>query len=218
MTPTSDGPSGGNGPHPHGIAGAIDGGLQPCWQCGQDVGARALFCHGCGAVLPPRPLDPFTRLGVEPRFDLDLAVLGRQLAGFTRALDPARFAARSPRQQANARAQAEAMAQAHAVLHDPLPRARTLLRREGVELPSPDPARDPDTASLAASLASGDVAVLDQVAADAGRLTEEGIRALADAFRRGLTGDAARLLARLEALDTIAAAARDRRSGIAPPP
>ncbi|MCW2247018.1 molecular chaperone HscB [Azospirillum fermentarium] len=218
MTPTSDGPSGGNGPHPHGIAGAIDGGLQPCWQCGQDVGARALFCHGCGAVLPPRALDPFTRLGVEQHFDLDLAVLGRQLAGFTRALDPARFAARGPRQQANARAQAEAMAQAHATLHDPLQRARTLLRRAGVDLLPADPARDPDTASLAASLASGGAAAVDQVAAEAARLTEEGIRALADAFRHGRTGAAARLLARLEALEAVTAAALARRSGSAPPP
>lgn len=219
MSPSNGGSSGGNGPHPPGtpIAGTIDGGLQPCWQCGRDVGPRALFCHGCGAVLPPRPLDHFARLGLEPRFDLDLAVLERQFAGFSRVLDPARFATRSARQQANARAQAAALAQAHAVLHDPLQRAGYLLRRQGAETLAPDPDRDPDTALLTASLArAGDAAAVDQVATDAARLTEEGIRTLADAFRRGMTGDAARLLARLEALEAIAAAARERRAGIAP--
>lgn len=209
----------GTGPHPSGIAGTIDGGLQPCWLCGQSVGPRALFCHGCGAVLPPRPLDHFARLGVEPRFDLDLTVLGRQLAGFTRALDPARFAARGARQQANARAQADALTQAYAVLHDPLQRAHYLLLRLGADSLPPDPDRDPDTAALTAALARAtDAAAVDQVATDTTRLTEEGIRALASAFRRGMAGDAARLLARLEALEAIAAAARDRRADIPLPP
>ena len=53
-----------------------------CWLCSQPVSQRALFCHHCGTVQPPRVLDPFTRLGLPVRFDVDSAVLERQFTGF----------------------------------------------------------------------------------------------------------------------------------------
>ncbi len=108
----------------------------PCGQCGGVVGPRALFCHACGAVLPPAPLDPFTRLGLERRLDLDPAQIARQYSGFARAFAGDRFANRDEAQRANASAQAAALADALATLTDPTRRANALRALEGG---SPDP-------------------------------------------------------------------------------
>lgn len=200
----------GNGPR---IAGTIPGDLEPCWLCGRSVSARALFCHGCGAVLPPRELDHFARLNLECRFDIDLEQLARQHSGLTRALDPERFVARGARQQGNARAQAEAMSAAYEVLRDPVRRARYLLEMLGIKRVAASPADDPDAMDLRGDLAAApDAAAVDRVALDVVHRIEACIRDLSIAFRTGLTGNAARVLARLEDLDAIAEAARERRA------
>ena len=200
----------GNGPR---IAGTITGAMQPSWLCSRSVSARALFCHGCGAVLPPRELDHFARLNLECRFNIDLEQLGRQHAGLTRALDPDRFVARGARQQAHARAQAEAMTAAYEVLRDPVRRARYLLEMLGIERVAASPADDPAAMDLRGDLAAApDAAAVDRVALDVVHRIEACIRDLSIAFRTGLTGNAARVLARLEDLEAIAEAARERRA------
>ncbi|MGQ9367734.1 molecular chaperone DnaJ [Azospirillum sp. ST 5-10] len=205
------------------IAGTIDGDLHPCWLCGRSVAARALFCHGCGAVQPPAALDHFTRLGLERRFDIDLEQLARQHAGLSRALTPERFVARGVRQQSNAAAQAEALAEAHAVLRDPVRRARYLLELLGGDRIENDPGTAPEESELRARLdaAAADpdagAAAMDRVAHEVAQRIEGCIRELAHAFRTGLTGAAARVLARLEALEAVAADARARRARRAPP-
>jgi molecular chaperone HscB len=108
----------------------------PCGQCGGVVGPRALFCHACGAVLPPAALDPFTRLGLERRLDLDPAQIARQYSGFARAFAGDRFADRDAAQRANASAQAAALADALATLTDPIRRAHALRALQGG---SPEP-------------------------------------------------------------------------------
>lgn len=221
--PTGSGPLGIAG----GIAGAIDGGLEPCWQCGRSVAARAFFCHSCGAVQPPRPLDPFTRLGLEARFDIDLETLARQHAGFSRSLDPNRFTARGARQQANARAQSDALTDAYETLRDPVRRARCLLALTGATPPpgletaddaaAEDTAEDEEVAALARQLdAAQDVAAVDRLAGAVGQRIESCIKYLAIAFRNGQTDNALRILARLERLEALCADARGRRAGLAP--
>ncbi|WP_247872598.1 molecular chaperone DnaJ [Azospirillum sp. TSO35-2] len=186
---------------------------------------RALFCHACGAVQPPRPLDPFTRLGMERRFDIDLDLLARQHAGFTRALDPERFAARGPRQQANARAQSEALREAHDTLRNPVRRAHALLAllggrpADGGDTTEPG---DDEIADLAATLAkAADTAELDRIGLDLGQRIEACIKYLAPAFRKAQTADgtdgAARILTRLERLEVLAAEASARRAVHTPP-
>ena len=202
---------------PKGIAGSINGDLEPCWLCGRSVAARALFCHSCGAVQAPRPLDHFTRLGLERRFDIELEALNRQHAGFSRALDPERFAARGTRQQANARAQVDALADAYETLRDPVRRARYLLDLEGAPQPPQEAEDDEEVAALSGQLAAAhDVAAIDRLAADVGQRIESCIKYLAIAFRNGQTDNAARILARLEQLESLCAAARARRAGLAP--
>lgn len=201
-----------------GIAGAIDGGMEACRSCGRPVAPRALFCHSCGAAQPPRPLDPFTRLGLERRFDLDSEALARQYAGFSRALDPQRFAARGARQQENARAQAAALAAAHEVLRDPVSRAYALLDLDGVAPPT-DTEDDEEVAELETDVAAApDAPAIDRLASRIGQRIESCIKYLAIAFRNGQTDKAALLLARLERLEALRAEARARRPGAPPVP
>lgn len=200
-----------------GIAGAIDWDLEPCWLCGGSVAPRAMFCHSCGAVQAPRPLDHFARLGLERRFDIELEALARQHAGFSRAMDPERFAARGARQQANARAQADALAEAHETLRDPVRRARYLLELLNVPAASMSAEEDEEVAALAQRLdAAPDVTAVDWLAHDLGQRVESCIKYLAIAFRNGQTDNAARILARLERLEALTAESRTRRAGLAP--
>lgn len=230
MTSSKSGPpkSGPPGNSSGGISGAIAGDLEPCGTCGRSVAPRALFCHACGAVQPPRPLDPFTRLGLERRFDIDLEQLSKQHAGFTRAMDPERFAARGPRQQANAKAQVEALRDAYEVLRDPIRRAHALLELIGSTPADGEEDGDEEIADLAARLArADDVLELDRIGLDLNQRVEACIKYLAPAFRKAQTAStpdsppatdgAARILARLERLEALAAEVRDRRAARTPP-
>lgn len=209
MTPT-DGEHRGSG-----IAGTIDGDMTPCWLCGKNLGRRALFCHACGAVQPPRELDHFARLGLERRFDIELEHLDRQRHGLSKALDPDRFLARGPRQQDYARRQSDALDAAHAVLREPLNRARYLLELEKVPL-AVFAAPDEELAPLRAELAAAtECPALDRLGTDVSRRIAEGITGLAAAFRHDRFEDAARLVIRLEGLEAIATETRARRP--APP-
>ncbi|MFP5517389.1 MAG: molecular chaperone DnaJ [Alphaproteobacteria bacterium] len=231
MTRSKSGPPGNNS---GGISGAIAGDLEPCGACGRSVAPRALFCHACGAAQPPRPLDPFTRLGLERRFDIDLEQLSKQHAGFTRAMDPERFAARGPRQQANANAQVDALREAYEVLRDPIRRAHALLSLlGGTPAPSEEDENgagngDEEIADLAARLTRADDALeLDRIGLDLSQRIEACIKYLAPAFRKAQTASgpdsppatdgAARILARLERLEALAADVRDRRAARTPP-
>ena len=200
-----------------GIAGTIDGDMQPCWLCGRSVSARALFCHACGAVQAPRDLDCFTRLGMERRFDIDLEMLGRQHAGFTRALDPNRFAARGARQQAHARAQVEALAEAFDTLRDPVRRARYLLGLMGLSPLGQASEPEEEIADLRKTLLeANEVLAVDRLAHAVGQRIEACIKYLAIAFRNGQAESAALILARLEQLEALSAQARDRRISFSP--
>jgi molecular chaperone HscB len=76
--------------------------------------------------------DPFTLLGVEPRYDLDLVSLGRQHRELSRALHPDRYAARSPAERRVALGRAIEVNQAWRALRDPVARAEALLETLGI--------------------------------------------------------------------------------------
>ena len=109
-----------------------DDGIVGCWSCHGPVAGRALFCHTCGAVQPPRQLDHFARLGLERRFDLDAAELDRRYFGFQRNLHPDRFARRTARERAIAESQSASLNQAYETLKEPLSRAAYLLELAGI--------------------------------------------------------------------------------------
>ncbi len=210
------------------------GDLEPCALCGGPVAARALFCHACGAIQPPRPLDPFARLGLERRFDLDPERLAKQHAGFARVLSPDRFAARSPAEQDSAKAHVRALDAALDTLRDPIRRAHALLALVSpgplaVRI-DPDPS-DPDLSDsgddsreLAVSLAvavatsaGGDRSAVDRIARDLDRRIEACLTYLAPAFRKAQedpakAGAVLRILVRLERLTRMATEAAAHRS------
>lgn len=211
-------PSDGDGvPQPPRFAGMIDGDLQPCWLCGKNMDRRALFCHVCGAIQPPRDLDHFTRLSLERRFDIDLERLSRQRAGLTKALDPGRFAARGVRQQAFSRQQADAIDLAFEVLREPVRRARYLLELEGTPFAVLAACGDEAGLLRADFDAAENGADLDRLGTHVAQRITECVTEMSVAFRTGRHEEAAQILTRLEALEAIAAEVRDRRADQPPP-
>ncbi|MFV3129579.1 hypothetical protein [Niveispirillum sp. KHB5.9] len=175
----------------------------PCWHCAGAVSPRALFCHGCGSIQPPGDVDPFTRLGLGASFELDLAAIDRQLAGFARILAPARFQAKGERAVELAQAHRTAQEKAAATLRDPAARARALL-----ELAEAAPARPTNGGQWEIAIAAAPVTtharavkgVKDEMAAE--------LRLLLDAFRLGDLTLAATRLSRVEAMAVAVEAAR----------
>jgi molecular chaperone HscB len=76
--------------------------------------------------------DPFTLLGVEPRYDLDLRALERQHRELSRVLHPDRYVARTPAERRAALGRAIQVNQAWRALRDPVARAEALLETLGV--------------------------------------------------------------------------------------
>jgi len=175
-----------------------------CWHCAGAIAARALFCHACGSLQPPGDVDPFTRLGLAATFELDMAAIGRQLAGFTRILDPARFAGRGDRMQALAADHRAALADAAATLRDPAARARALL--ELADIAPPRPANG-GRWELTLATAS-DATARQRMVANVKDEMQGELRFLLDAFRLGDLSLAATRLSRIEAMTCALEAAR----------
>ena len=73
--------------------------------------------------------DPFTTLGLEPRFNLDPAELERRVLELSSRWHPDRFT--DPLEQADAAERIAAVNHAHRTLRDPATRAAALLDRQG---------------------------------------------------------------------------------------
>lgn len=78
--------------------------------------------------------DPFALLGLEPRFDLDLAAAELRHRELSRALHPDRHTGVSAMQRREALSKAIEVNDAFRVLKDPVRRAEVLLQRSGVRL------------------------------------------------------------------------------------
>ena len=148
--------------------------LVPCWSCKGPVSARALFCSVCGAVQPPGAIDHYSRLGVQPTFDVDYDLLEKQYFGFQRRLHPDRFAAKSSRERALSQSQATALNEAYETLKDPLKRAAYLLEIRGrkVDLTACGTISDPELLmeqmeKREAIAEAGDVATITRLSAAA---------------------------------------------------
>jgi molecular chaperone HscB len=103
-------------------------------------------CAHCGALLPPDPgADFFGVLGVERRYDLDLASVEQRYRELTRKLHPDRFARADPRARRASLARSVQLNEAWRALKDPVRRAEYLL---GL-LRAPDQEAEKETASPA---------------------------------------------------------------------
>jgi molecular chaperone HscB len=89
--------------------------------------------------------DPFETLGVEPRFDLDLAALEQRHRDLSRALHPDRYTGAPAAERRLALGRAIDVNEAFRALKDPIRRAEALLHRAGVpvgEVSEPRPPPD----------------------------------------------------------------------------
>jgi molecular chaperone HscB len=86
-------------------------------------------CAHCGALQPPEVgTDHFRVLGVERRFDLDVAVLEQRYRELTRKLHPDRFARADARARRASLARSVQLNEAWRALKDPLRRAEYLVQ------------------------------------------------------------------------------------------
>lgn len=89
--------------------------------------------------------DPFHILGVEPRFDIDLAALEAQHRELSRKLHPDRYVGRPSGERRLALSRAIEVNEASRILRDPVRRAEALLARQAIELgegEEPEPTQD----------------------------------------------------------------------------
>lgn len=106
-----------------------------CWQCGAEIDAAELFCPTCETLQPPDPkTDHFARLGLERRFEQDVAAITGAHRKLQRRLHPDRFVNRGDRVRMLALQHATTLNDAARILRDPLKRADYLLSLAGREM------------------------------------------------------------------------------------
>lgn len=103
-----------------------------CWSCGTMRAEH--FCHACGKVQPPVPVDYFTFFGLPRKLDLNVSGLEKEFYVLSRKLHPDVYSGADPREQEWSLEQSSQLNDAYRTLKDPIKRTEYLLRLEGVEL------------------------------------------------------------------------------------
>jgi molecular chaperone HscB len=102
-----------------------------CWSCGEMRAAQ--FCHACGKVQPPQPVDYFAFFGLPRKLDLDLDRLEKDFYQLSRKLHPDLYATAGQQEQQWSLQQSSRLNDAHRTLRDPIQRTRYLLKLEGIK-------------------------------------------------------------------------------------
>jgi molecular chaperone HscB len=103
-----------------------------CWSCGDMRAAH--FCHACGKVQPPAPVNYFSFFGLPRKLNLDVPGLEREFYELSRKLHPDLNARADKREQEWSLEQSSLLNDAYRILKDPIKRTQYLLQLEGVEL------------------------------------------------------------------------------------
>src|SRR5216683_2254946 len=103
-----------------------------CWSCG-DMRASH-FCHACGKVQPPLPVNYFSFFGLSRKLNLDVVHLEQDFYELSRKLHPDLNARADKREQEWSLEQSSLLNDAYRTLKDPIKRTQYLLHLEGVEL------------------------------------------------------------------------------------
>ncbi|GAB4201351.1 MAG: Fe-S protein assembly co-chaperone HscB [Sandaracinaceae bacterium] len=149
---------------------------------------------------------PFDILGVEPRFDLDLAALERRFRELSKLHHPDRGAAgRTPAERRESLGKAMDLNEAYRTLRDDLTRARAVLAAQGVEVTGEERADDPGFLLEVMELREGlgeareraDLATVRRLAAEVRAAYEAARAALSIALERRDHADARRALGRM---------------------
>jgi len=94
----------------------------------------AHFCHACGKVQPPLPVNYFSFFGLPRKLNLDGPRLERDFYELSRKLHPDLNARADQREQEWSLEQSSLLNDAYRTLKDPIKRTQYLLRLEGVEV------------------------------------------------------------------------------------
>jgi len=105
-----------------------------CWSCSVSHKASALFCSNCSKIQPPPTGEYFSVFGIEPRLNLDLAVLESEFHRLSRKLHPDRFARADEKEREWSLADTALLNDAYRTLKDPLQRTEYLLKLHGAEI------------------------------------------------------------------------------------
>ncbi len=103
-----------------------------CWSCGDMRAAH--FCHACGKVQPPLPVNYFSFFGLPRKLNLDVLRLEKEFYELSWKLHPDLNARADKREQEWSLEQSSLLNDAYRTLKDPIKRTQYLLRLEGVEL------------------------------------------------------------------------------------
>jgi molecular chaperone HscB len=94
----------------------------------------AQFCHSCGKVQPPAPVDYFAFFGLPRKLHLDETALQREFYELSRRLHPDLSVRADAREQNWILEQSSRLNDAYRTLKDPIKRTQYLLELEGVQL------------------------------------------------------------------------------------
>jgi molecular chaperone HscB len=103
-----------------------------CWSCGDMRAAH--FCHACGKVQPPSPVNYFSFFGLPRKLNVDVTRLEKEFYELSRKLHPDLNARADKREQEWSLEQSSLLNDGYRTLKDPVKRTQYLLRLEGVEL------------------------------------------------------------------------------------
>lgn len=169
--------------------------------------AGNLFCGTCEAIQPPRPVDPFTRLALEPGFEVAPEHLDRCYFDLQRRLHPDRFATKTSRERAISVALTADINLAYETLQDPVKRAIALLEMQGVTIHAEgcntmsDPVLLMEAMEQREALAEAETSdQVETIAAVATREKTDCLTELAEAFNTNDLSAADRLTTRLKYL------------------
>lgn len=180
-----------------------------------------MTCETCGAVQPPRPLDHFARLGLEPSFALDRGDLEERYFALQRRFHPDRFANRPARERSLSLQHASNFNEAYETLKEPLSRAEYLLELRGASHRSACETTIDNEEILIEALERREALDGAETTEEIDRIlsaTESDVAACLEALTEALDDDelgaAGRLTMRLKYLDKLRIEARTRRARI----
>lgn len=114
-----------------------------CWNCHEPVSKPV--CVGCNALQPPPVTpDPYTLIGIERRYHLDLPALEESYRRQAKVLHPDRFSGRSAAEKRFALQWTAHLNEARRLLKDPVRRARYLATGHGDPQETGGPRLDPE--------------------------------------------------------------------------
>jgi molecular chaperone HscB len=103
-----------------------------CWSCGAMRAAH--FCHECGKVQPPTPVDYFAFFGLPYKLNVDVSQLERDFYTLSRRLHPDINATGTGQEQEWSLEKSSQLNDAYRTLKDPITRTEYLLRLQGVQM------------------------------------------------------------------------------------